>query len=161
MCWLENKVTKTRFWYPLNLHLAAVGNIDTSGISMLDEVKKIMDRRGLKVGFFFFSFIYSAYILKDSQGYWLDFPVERSASISKSRGWGDEETEQVEIPGNNRPGMDLSDSGGGCWSMQLHASQLQTKNDFWWISIATMCELATIIRSARRQFFYLQNNVTK
>lgn len=30
---------------------AAVGNIDTSGISMLDEVKKIIDRRGLKVNF--------------------------------------------------------------------------------------------------------------
>ena len=27
----------------------AVGNIDTSGISMLDEVKKIIERRGLKV----------------------------------------------------------------------------------------------------------------
>lgn len=27
----------------------AVGNIDTSGISMLEEVKKITDRRGLKV----------------------------------------------------------------------------------------------------------------
>ncbi|KAK4418305.1 Sulfate transporter 3.1 [Sesamum alatum] len=31
------------------LDLTAVGNIDTSGISMLDEVKKIMDRRGLKL----------------------------------------------------------------------------------------------------------------
>lgn len=29
--------------------MAAVGNIDTSGISMLDEVKKIVDRRGLKL----------------------------------------------------------------------------------------------------------------
>ncbi|XP_073282155.1 sulfate transporter 3.1-like [Primulina huaijiensis] len=31
------------------LDMSAVGNIDTSGISMLDEVKKIMDRRGLKL----------------------------------------------------------------------------------------------------------------
>ncbi|KAM5563669.1 sulfate transporter 3.1-like [Rosa sericea] len=31
------------------LNMAAVGNIDTSGISMLDEVKKIIDRRGLKL----------------------------------------------------------------------------------------------------------------
>ncbi|KAI3460908.1 hypothetical protein Pfo_017571 [Paulownia fortunei] len=31
------------------LDLSAVGNIDTSGISMLDEVKKIIDRRGLKL----------------------------------------------------------------------------------------------------------------
>ncbi|KAL2238838.1 UNVERIFIED_CONTAM: Sulfate transporter 3.1 [Sesamum indicum] len=31
------------------LDLTAVGNIDTSGISMLDEVKKIIDRRGLKL----------------------------------------------------------------------------------------------------------------
>lgn len=30
-------------------NMAAVGNIDTSGISMLDEVKKIIDRRGLKL----------------------------------------------------------------------------------------------------------------
>ncbi|KAK6164643.1 hypothetical protein DH2020_001507 [Rehmannia glutinosa] len=29
--------------------LSAVGNIDTSGISMFDEVKKIVDRRGLKL----------------------------------------------------------------------------------------------------------------
>ena len=28
---------------------AAVGNVDTSGISMLQEVKKNIDRRGLKV----------------------------------------------------------------------------------------------------------------
>ncbi|KAL7084238.1 hypothetical protein ACP275_14G212900 [Erythranthe tilingii] len=31
------------------LDMSAVGNIDTSGISMLDEVKKIADRRGLKL----------------------------------------------------------------------------------------------------------------
>ncbi|KAK6120065.1 hypothetical protein DH2020_046195 [Rehmannia glutinosa] len=31
------------------LDMSAVGNIDTSGISMLDEVKKIIDRRGLKL----------------------------------------------------------------------------------------------------------------
>ncbi|KAL6208647.1 hypothetical protein ACLB2K_019594 [Fragaria x ananassa] len=31
------------------LNMAAVGNIDTSGIGMLDEVKKIIDRRGLKL----------------------------------------------------------------------------------------------------------------
>ncbi|CAI9781192.1 unnamed protein product [Fraxinus pennsylvanica] len=31
------------------LDMSAVGNIDTSGISMLEEVKKIMDRRGLKL----------------------------------------------------------------------------------------------------------------
>ncbi|XP_042048522.1 sulfate transporter 3.1-like [Salvia splendens] len=31
------------------LDMSAVGNIDTSGISMLDEVKKIVDRRGLKL----------------------------------------------------------------------------------------------------------------
>ncbi|GFZ19718.1 sulfate transporter 3;2 [Actinidia rufa] len=31
------------------LDMGAVGNIDTSGISMLEEVKKITDRRGLKV----------------------------------------------------------------------------------------------------------------
>ncbi|PIN04647.1 hypothetical protein CDL12_22816 [Handroanthus impetiginosus] len=31
------------------IDLSAVGNIDTSGISMLDEVKKIIDRRGLKL----------------------------------------------------------------------------------------------------------------
>ncbi|KZV32704.1 sulfate transporter 3.1-like [Dorcoceras hygrometricum] len=31
------------------LDMSAVGNIDTSGISMLDEVKKIMDRRSLKL----------------------------------------------------------------------------------------------------------------
>lgn len=31
------------------LDMGAVGNIDTSGISMLEEVKKIMERRGLKV----------------------------------------------------------------------------------------------------------------
>ncbi|KAL8523031.1 hypothetical protein ACS0TY_013124 [Phlomoides rotata] len=31
------------------LDMTAVGNIDTSGISMLDEVKKIIDRRGLKL----------------------------------------------------------------------------------------------------------------
>lgn len=29
--------------------ITAVGSIDTSGISMLEEVKKNMDRRGLKV----------------------------------------------------------------------------------------------------------------
>lgn len=29
--------------------VAAVGNIDTSGITMLGEVKKLMERRGLKV----------------------------------------------------------------------------------------------------------------
>ncbi|XP_051120883.1 sulfate transporter 3.1-like [Andrographis paniculata] len=33
----------------LVLDLSAVGNIDTSGISMLDEVKKILDRRELKM----------------------------------------------------------------------------------------------------------------
>ncbi|KAL7112949.1 hypothetical protein ACP275_04G033500 [Erythranthe tilingii] len=32
------------------LDMSAVGNIDTSGISMLDEVKKTVDRRGLKLG---------------------------------------------------------------------------------------------------------------
>ncbi|KAL8530523.1 hypothetical protein ACS0TY_007529 [Phlomoides rotata] len=32
------------------LDMSAVGNIDTSGISMLDEVKKIIERRGLKLG---------------------------------------------------------------------------------------------------------------
>ncbi|KAL3626074.1 Sulfate transporter 3.1 [Castilleja foliolosa] len=31
------------------LDMSAVGNIDTSGISMLDEVKKMVDRRGLKL----------------------------------------------------------------------------------------------------------------
>ncbi|XP_073150764.1 sulfate transporter 3.1-like [Henckelia pumila] len=31
------------------LDMSAVGNIDTSGISMLDELKKIVDRRGLKL----------------------------------------------------------------------------------------------------------------
>lgn len=31
------------------LDMSAVGNIDTSGISMLDEVKKIVDRRGIKL----------------------------------------------------------------------------------------------------------------
>ncbi|KAH6823412.1 sulfate transporter 3 [Perilla frutescens var. hirtella] len=31
------------------LDMSAVGNIDTSGISMLDEVKKIIDRRGIKL----------------------------------------------------------------------------------------------------------------
>ncbi|KAM7256528.1 hypothetical protein ACFE04_012269 [Oxalis oulophora] len=31
------------------LDMTAVGNIDTSGISMFDEVKKIIDRRGLKL----------------------------------------------------------------------------------------------------------------
>ncbi|KAL0418707.1 UNVERIFIED_CONTAM: Sulfate transporter 3.1 [Sesamum radiatum] len=31
------------------LDMSAVGNIDTSGISMLDEVKKIIDRRGFKL----------------------------------------------------------------------------------------------------------------
>ncbi|KAK6141362.1 hypothetical protein DH2020_024912 [Rehmannia glutinosa] len=31
------------------LDMSAVGNIDTSGISMFDEVKKIVDRRGLKL----------------------------------------------------------------------------------------------------------------
>ncbi|KAK4492518.1 hypothetical protein RD792_003329 [Penstemon davidsonii] len=31
------------------LDMGAVGNIDTSGISMLDEVKKVVDRRGLKL----------------------------------------------------------------------------------------------------------------
>ncbi|KAL1539735.1 Sulfate transporter 3.1 [Salvia divinorum] len=31
------------------LDMSAVGNIDTSGISMMDEVKKIIDRRGLKL----------------------------------------------------------------------------------------------------------------
>ncbi|XP_073315564.1 sulfate transporter 3.1-like [Primulina huaijiensis] len=31
------------------LDMSAVGNIDTSGISMLDELKKIIDRRGLKL----------------------------------------------------------------------------------------------------------------
>ncbi|KAL9395805.1 hypothetical protein Peur_010058 [Populus x canadensis] len=31
------------------LNMGAVGNIDTSGISMLEEVKKVMDRRGLKL----------------------------------------------------------------------------------------------------------------
>ena len=31
------------------LAMGAVGNIDTSGISMLEEVKKSMERRGLKV----------------------------------------------------------------------------------------------------------------
>lgn len=30
-------------------NMAAIGNIDTSGISMLEEVKKIADRRGLQV----------------------------------------------------------------------------------------------------------------
>lgn len=29
--------------------IAAVGSIDTSGISMLEEIEKNMDRRGLKV----------------------------------------------------------------------------------------------------------------
>ncbi|KAL2540572.1 Sulfate transporter 3.1 [Abeliophyllum distichum] len=32
------------------LDMSAVGNIDTSGISMLEEVKKILDRRELKLG---------------------------------------------------------------------------------------------------------------
>lgn len=31
------------------LDMGAVGNIDTSGISMLEEVKKTTERRGLKV----------------------------------------------------------------------------------------------------------------
>lgn len=31
------------------LNMSAVGNIDTSGISMIDETKKILDRRGLKL----------------------------------------------------------------------------------------------------------------
>ncbi|MCD9640077.1 Sulfate transporter 3.1 [Datura stramonium] len=34
------------------LDMGAVGNIDTSGISMLEEVKKNLDRRDLKVGLF-------------------------------------------------------------------------------------------------------------
>ncbi|CAH9132768.1 unnamed protein product [Cuscuta epithymum] len=35
----------------LILHMGAVGNIDTSGITMLDELKKISDRRGIKIAF--------------------------------------------------------------------------------------------------------------
>ena len=34
---------------PFFLNLTAVGNIDTSGIGMLEEVKKVMDRKGVKV----------------------------------------------------------------------------------------------------------------
>ena len=37
------------FFFLFSPILAAVGNIDTSGISMLDEVKKTVERRGLKV----------------------------------------------------------------------------------------------------------------
>ncbi|KAL3624299.1 hypothetical protein CASFOL_033115 [Castilleja foliolosa] len=46
----EEKIKSTRetgLQYVV-LDMSAVGNIDTSGISMLDEVKKMVDRRGLK-----------------------------------------------------------------------------------------------------------------
>ena len=33
----------------MHLHITAVGSIDTSGISMLEEVKKNSDSKGLKV----------------------------------------------------------------------------------------------------------------
>ncbi|KAJ7006186.1 hypothetical protein D5086_004452 [Populus alba] len=39
---------KTSLQYVI-LNMGAVGTIDTSGISMLEEVKKVMDRRGLKL----------------------------------------------------------------------------------------------------------------
>lgn len=41
------------------IFITAVGNIDTSGISMLEEVKKTLDRRELKVHkFLFYIFVY-------------------------------------------------------------------------------------------------------
>lgn len=44
---------KYHFLPAINLWLTAVGSIDTSGISMFEEVKKNLDRRGLKVHSFF------------------------------------------------------------------------------------------------------------
>ncbi|XP_011026121.1 PREDICTED: sulfate transporter 3.1-like [Populus euphratica] len=52
--WVDNEEDKlkssgeTSLQYVI-LNMGAVGNIDTSGISMLEEVKKVMDRRGLKL----------------------------------------------------------------------------------------------------------------
>ncbi|KAL6502872.1 Sulfate transporter 3.1 [Orobanche hederae] len=58
------------------LDMSAVGNIDTSGISMLDEVKKIIDRRGLNTVINAHPLIYNPPGLENSD----------TASIGKSRG---------------------------------------------------------------------------
>ena len=47
-----------------------MGNIDTSGISMMDEIKKIIDRRGLKViNFYKIINLYSSRIIYMKIGY--------------------------------------------------------------------------------------------
>ncbi|KAG8370736.1 hypothetical protein BUALT_Bualt13G0014300 [Buddleja alternifolia] len=52
--WIDDEEDKLKSSGEIDLQyviidMSAVGNIDTSGISMLDEVKKIVDRRGLKL----------------------------------------------------------------------------------------------------------------
>ncbi|KAL6532548.1 hypothetical protein OROGR_014518 [Orobanche gracilis] len=52
--WIDEEEDRTKATGKTNLQyvimdMTAVGNIDTSGISMLEEVKKIVDRRGLQL----------------------------------------------------------------------------------------------------------------
>lgn len=108
--------------------ITAVGNIDTSGISMLDEVKKIIDRRGLKVHFYkiSFNFFHSIFFFFALLSLLVSFDIF-IARIGEPGERGDEEDEQIGIDGENRSRMDFSDCWRGCWSLQLHASHHETR----------------------------------
>lgn len=112
--------------------LAAVGNIDTSGISMLEEVNKITERRELQV---ILSLVWSVanyepiisynmfnFSMFDMNFFFpLIFHSYASACFGQSWKWGDEEAEQIKVPKSSGAEMDVSDCWRGRWSMQLHA----------------------------------------
>ncbi|KAJ7977351.1 sulfate transporter 3 1 [Quillaja saponaria] len=79
------------------LNLSAVGNIDTSGISMLDEVKKITDRRGLQL------------VLANPGS-------EVMKKLNKGK--------FIEAIGQEWIYLTV---GRGCWSLQFHDSHRKTK----------------------------------
>jgi len=101
------------------LAAAAVGSIDTSGTSMLDELKKTLERRGMQVRAKAITLYSPCSELEESSechGMNLVLNVLRSVVPFSDRAgepWqrDDEEAGQLQGPGADRPRVDLPDGG--------------------------------------------------
>lgn len=109
---------------------------------MLEEVKKNIDRRGLKVRFDLFP-----YFIFGWSGNWMlinEFTrFLYVAGNGEPTKWSDQEARQVEANWNFWSGMDLSYSCRGCSSMQLHATYVQNKFKHDWIGCTRQCMMFT------------------
>ena len=117
------------------LAAAAVGSIDTSGTSMLDELKKTLERRGMQVRAKAITLYLPCSELEESSechGMNLVLNVLRSVVPFSDRAgepWqrDDEEAGQLQGPGADRPRVDLPDGGGGRVVVRLRAALAQAR----------------------------------